>query len=87
MSLSLRAVKIRLDRAGVGNLLRSAEVEQVVVEQANRVRDAIGGDWEVDAPRQNKNRVIVEVSTMDPRAHWSEAEHGRVAAVLKGLTS
>jgi hypothetical protein len=86
MSLVLRAVRIRLDRAGVANLLKSDDVEKVVVEQANRVRDAIAGDWEVDAPRQNANRVICEVLTMDPKAHWSEAEQGRVAAILKGLT-
>lgn len=86
MSLSLRAVRIRLDRPAVAELLKSTEVEEEVVKQAERVRDAIGGDWEVDEPRQNKNRVIVEVTSMDPKAHWSEAEHGRIAAVLKGLT-
>jgi hypothetical protein len=86
VSLSLRAVRIRLDRPAVAELLKSTEVEEEVVKQAERVRDAIGGDWEVDEPRQNKNRVIVEVTSMDPKAHWSEAEHGRIAAVLKGLT-
>lgn len=87
MSVGFRAIRIRLDRAGVGALLKSEEVEAIVVNQAERVRDAIGGDWEVDEPRQNANRVICEVTTMDPKAHWSEAEQGRVAATLKGMNA
>lgn len=85
MSVGYVPIKIRLNRPAIAELLKSQEVEAEVVKQAQRVRDAIGGDWEVDEPKQNANRVICEVSTMDPKAHWSEAEHGRVAATLKGL--
>jgi hypothetical protein len=86
VSVGFKAVRIRLDRAAVAKLLKSEEVEEKVVKEASRVRNAIGGDWEVDQPRQNANRVICEVFTMDPKAHWSEAEQGRIAAILKGLT-
>ena len=78
-------VRIRLDRGGVANLLKSGEIGGFVNEQAARVRNAIGGDWTVDEQRENKNRVVTEVSTLDPKAHWSEAESGRIAAIVKGL--
>jgi hypothetical protein len=77
--------RIVLDRAGVGNLLKSAEMSDFVNEQAARVRDAIGGDWTVDEQRVNKNRVVTEVSTLDPKAHWSEAESGRISSIVKGM--
>jgi len=83
----MTVTKVVLDRSGVGNLLRSSEVEDFVISQAERVADAIGGDWTVDGAIQHKNRVIAEATTMDEAAHWSEAESGRIASIVKGLSA
>jgi hypothetical protein len=72
----------------VRRILKSDEVATEVLAQAARVRDAIQDSkqsWEVDDIRVNKNRVVAEVSTMNTAAHWSEAESGRISAIMKGL--
>jgi len=43
-----------------------SEVEDFVVLQAERVADAIGGDWTVDGAIHHKNRVIAEATTTVP---------------------
>lgn len=83
----MTVIRVKIDRSGIGNLLRSSEMENFVVSEAERVANAIGGDWTVDGSIQHKNRVIAEATTMDPAAHWSEAESGRIATIVKGLSS
>jgi hypothetical protein len=76
---------VKLDKAGVGRLLRSNEIKEATAAAATRLQSAIGEGWELSSPIYHQNRVIYEVSTMDPKAHYSEAESGRIATIVKGL--
>ena len=79
--MAKKRVKVVLNRAGVRELLRSAEMMQICAEHANRALQSLGAGYEVTT-RTGKNRVNAEV-----RAETREAiaDNARNNTILKAI--
>lgn len=60
-------IEFRLDKKGVGELLKSDEMMQMCVEEAVKIRGKVGEGYEVTAYR-GKNRVNASVHAQSDRA-------------------
>lgn len=78
-----KTVWIELDRAGVGNLLKSPEVASFLEDIGNTVAQNAGPEYQsnINSTRRT-TRVIVEVIDPRPDAKWREAKTGNLAKAL-----
>lgn len=74
-------VWVELDRAGVGNILKSSELASLLLEIADDVNSAAGNKYETRT-RQRSTRVISEVLDNRSGAIYRESATGDMARAL-----
>ncbi|MCR5006512.1 MAG: hypothetical protein K6A77_11485 [Clostridiales bacterium] len=65
-------MKFELNRAGVRELMRSAEMQNVLIREAKRMSDAAGEGYDVYV---GQNRANVQVQTMTEEAYNDNLDH------------
>lgn len=76
-------VRVELDTAGVRSLLRSEEMEQVMVEYATNIRQAAGTGYEQDSYK-GRNRVNAMVYAGDYKAKRDNLKHNTLLKAMRG---
>lgn len=76
-------VDFKLNRAGVRELLRSAEAAGICQEHANRVKNAAGDGYEVTV-YTGRNRVNASVHAETYEARRDNYEHNTLLKALGG---
>lgn len=74
-------VRVRMNRAGVRQLLRSPEVVADLERRARAIAEAAGDGHEIDSS-VGRNRARVEVRTDTPAAKAREAKHRTLTASI-----
>ena len=76
-------VNIKLDKAGVGDLLKSKEVGNYLLALAGKVADAAGPDYESRVDYTSRKSRVVAIA-LDPRAEarFVEMNTGTLARAL-----
>lgn len=74
-------VRIELNRSGVRELLRSAEMMSICEEHANKALNTLGAGYEVTT-RTGKNRVNAEIAAV---SHEAKKENSETNSILKAL--
>lgn len=77
-------VKIELNREGVRELLRSAEMEDCLMEQAAAVAGRAGDGFAISAPYRGRNRLNVSVSAATREAMAACLEDNALLRALGG---
>lgn len=75
-------MKIKLNRQGVRDLLRSDEVEAACKELADGISLRAGAGYEVDS-RKGRNRAIAEVRAVTDKAKRDNLNHNTLLKVMK----
>jgi len=76
-------VEIKLNRAGVRELLRSAEMRQICVEQAQAIAARAGNDYATDS-RTGVNRVNASVYPATAEASRDNMKNNTLLKAVKG---
>lgn len=74
-------VKFVLDRTGVGDLLKSAEMEKCIEDHVRRVKANCGSEYE-SSVQVGRNRIQGRVETATEHAFYSNLHNN---TLLKGL--
>lgn len=74
-------VKVRLNRSGVRDLLRSADVRADLERRAARIKAASGSGYETDS-EIGKNRARASVRTADMRSIRDNAKHNTLIRAM-----
>ena len=77
-------VKFELNRAGVRELLQSAEAREVCENAAKQALQTLGDGYGSDT-RTGKNRVIVEISPQTPKAYYENKRHNAILKAVGGV--
>ena len=83
--MAKKGVKVVLNRAGVRELLRSAEMMQICEEHANRALASLGSGYEVTT-HTGKNRVNAEIRATSRKTLIDNAHNNTILKALGGGT-
>lgn len=75
--------KFELNKEGVRQLLRSANMQDIISAYGERVQKSAGEEYKMES-RVNKDRCVVKVKLSTPHAYYSELKHN---TLLKALGS
>lgn len=78
-----KGFKFELNRAGVRELLKSAEMEEVVGSYAGEILNRCGADGYVSDTKQMPTRVIAHVSTGDFESMRDNSENNTLLKALR----
>ena len=76
-------VEIKLNRGGIGQLLKSQEMMNVVTKQAYSAQSKLSDGYEVSY-RKDKTRVVAAIKATSPEAIRENYENNTILKVLKG---
>lgn len=77
------AVQIKLNRAGVGQLLQSNECLQMCAKIANNAVNRLGDGYEVTLKEHGKTRVNAQIEAVSPRAKKENSENNTILKALR----
>lgn len=77
-----KKVKVKLNRAGVRNLLKSEEMMQICKDHAYATQAALGAGYEVTY-RSGKNRANAEVAAVSRKARKENSKDNIILKVLR----
>lgn len=77
-----KSVRFELNKSGVRELLKSAEIEGVIQEFTDQIAARAGDGYEASVI--NQNRAIGRVSAVTIKAKRSNAKHNTLLKCLKG---
>ncbi len=75
-------VKVKLNRAGVKELLQSSAMQQICREHAERIKARCGDGYEMDS-RVGRNRVNAMVWAESPEAIRNNLKNNTIFKALK----
>lgn len=75
-------VKVVLNGAGVRALLKSAEMEKCIADQANAIQGRCGSGYATDT-KQMGTRVIASVYTDDSKAYKDNLDNNTLLRAMK----
>lgn len=81
--MAKKHVRVTLNKKGVRELLRSAEMMQICAEHANRALQSLGDGYEVTT-RTGKNRVNAEVRANTRRTLIDNARNNTILKAIGG---
>lgn len=76
-------VEVKLNPAGVRELLKSAEINRVCREQADAIQTRAGDGFEVE-PRNYPERSGYAVKAADAHAYYSNQKHNTLIRAITG---
>lgn len=75
--------KFELDRDGVGDLLKSSQMQRVLEQTAQDVSQSIDGNFNVDVANR-ETRAVAKVSCADARTYYKNQKHNLLLKAIKG---
>lgn len=79
--MTIKSVRVKLNRAGVVKLLHSAETTADLERRGDRIAAAAGPGHRVDVER-NRDRAVVFVTTDTREAREAEAEQRKLTRAI-----
>lgn len=79
-----KKLEVKLNRAGVAELLKSAEVQNMLQHYAGTVQEAAGAEYETTVTH-GKNRCWATISPSTPKAYYSNLKHNTLLKALGGV--
>lgn len=73
--------KFKLNYKGVGELLRSEEMQGVINEYGDNVLNRVGGEYKMD--QLVEKRCVVRIKPGTPHAYYSNLKHNSLLKALK----
>lgn len=74
---------VKLNSAGIRELLKSAEIQSVCKEQASNIANRCGAGYESDV-RAGKNRAVAEVKAVTYAAKRDNLKNNTLLKAVKG---
>lgn len=78
--------KFELDKPNVGLLLKSSEMQDVLTQEAQKVTQSIGGNFNVDVTTR-PTRSVAEISCNDAQTYYKNRKHNLLLKAIKGGSS